>query len=294
MTAGDERAPQGDDTAETAPSNRAAVSGTARWVMIVLTLAGVALAIHQLFNLQAFGVVMVEGRYLYLLGGLFLAQTFLCFRARTGGDPQVPWYDWALAVLAIACACYFAWTAEISLDAGWEYAAPDTARYVSVVAYLLIPRRHAAGRRPDTVRHRAVLLGLSDLRRPHAQPVVRLLPAVLGHGALSHHFSGKLVRHSDEGLRQSGDRFHPVRCGAAAHRRRPVLQRSGARPRRAVPGRCGQGGDLRLGFHGLHVRFGHLQRADHRRGLNPGDEENWLFRALCRRDGGLRPRPAGS
>ena len=138
MTAGDERAPKGADTAETAPSNRAAVSGTARWVMIALTLAGVALAIHQLFNLQAFGVVMVEGRYLYLLGGLFLAQTFLCFRARTGGDPQVPWYDWCLAAFAIACACYFAWTAEISLDAGWEYAAPDTARYVSVVAYLLI------------------------------------------------------------------------------------------------------------------------------------------------------------
>ena len=36
------------------------------------------------------------------------------------------------------CAGYFAWTAEISLDMGWEYAAPDTARWFAILFYLLI------------------------------------------------------------------------------------------------------------------------------------------------------------
>ena len=30
------------------------------------------------------------------------------------------------------------WTAEKSLERGWEYAAPETAQYASLVVYLLI------------------------------------------------------------------------------------------------------------------------------------------------------------
>ena len=106
--------------------------------MIVLTLAGVALAIHQLFNLQAFGVVMVEGRYLYLLGGLFLAQTFLCFRARTGADPAG-----ALVRLDPRRARH-GLRGLLRLDRRDQsrcrlgICRPDAARYVSMVAYLLI------------------------------------------------------------------------------------------------------------------------------------------------------------
>ena len=106
----------------------------------MFTLTGVVLAVHQLFNLQAFGVVLLEGRYLYLLAGLFLALALLCFRIRggTANSAAAPWYDWLLALLALAACGYFAATAEISLDAGWEYAPPDTARYVSALLYLLI------------------------------------------------------------------------------------------------------------------------------------------------------------
>jgi type IV secretory pathway TrbD component len=47
------------------------MEGAARWVVILGTLAGLVLVVHQLFNLQAFGIVLIDGRYLYLLGGFF-------------------------------------------------------------------------------------------------------------------------------------------------------------------------------------------------------------------------------
>ena len=109
-----------------------------RALIIIGTFLAIALSINQLFNLQLFGLVLIEGRYLYCLGGLFLAMAFLIFRARRDSTPRAPWYDWGLAILSLLASGYFVWTAETSLDQGWEYAAPDTARYVSFLVYLLI------------------------------------------------------------------------------------------------------------------------------------------------------------
>jgi len=112
--------------------------GPYRWLFIALTVAAVALSVNQLFNLQLFGIVIIEGRYLYLLAALFLATVFLCFRATRGGDTRVPWWDAALAVGSLGVCGYFVVTADVSLDQGWEYAAPEAARYVSVALWLLI------------------------------------------------------------------------------------------------------------------------------------------------------------
>jgi TRAP-type uncharacterized transport system fused permease subunit len=106
--------------------------------VIAATCLALALSINQLFNLQALGVVLLEGRYLYLLGGIFLALTFLCFPARRADGDHVPFHDLALAALTLAVAGYFAWTAEISLELGWEYAAPEPAQYAALVFWLLI------------------------------------------------------------------------------------------------------------------------------------------------------------
>jgi len=107
--------------------------------MIVGTLGAVSLAIHQLFNLQFFGIVLVEGMYLYILGGIFLGLAFVCFRiAPSSRSMTVPWYDWVLCLAAFLCAGYFAATADQSLESGWEYAPPETARWVSLAFYLLI------------------------------------------------------------------------------------------------------------------------------------------------------------
>lgn len=117
---------------------RAEERGLASAVMVIGTLSAVLLSIHQLFNLQFFGVVLVEGMYLYILAGIFLGLTFLCFRIGSGQPSSVPWYDWGLAFAAFAVAGYFTITADESLEAGWEYAPPEIARWISMAFYLLI------------------------------------------------------------------------------------------------------------------------------------------------------------
>ena len=118
--------------------NRREVGPVARAFIVVGTVSAIAISVHQLFNLQIFGLVVLEGRYLYLLAGIFLALTFLCFRGTPGPKSGVPWWDGLLAVTTIACAGYFAWTADTSLEQGWEYAAPEIARWLSVLFWLLI------------------------------------------------------------------------------------------------------------------------------------------------------------
>ena len=70
---------------------RAEDHGLARVAMVIGTLAAVLLSVHQLFNLRFFGIVLIEGLYLYLLAGIFLSLAFLCFRLGPGRPKQVPW-----------------------------------------------------------------------------------------------------------------------------------------------------------------------------------------------------------
>lgn len=113
-------------------------TGAARWMIILCTLAAIGLAVNQLFNLRLGGFSFLEGMYLYLLAGLFLSLTFITFRAWGPPSPKVPWYDWVLAFVTLGISAYFTATAGVSLDSGWEYAAPPTAVWCSVALYLLI------------------------------------------------------------------------------------------------------------------------------------------------------------
>lgn len=114
------------------------LAGLARWVVVIGTLLSLVLVINQLFNVQLFGIVLIEGRYLYLLGGMYLALSFLIFQMR-GGKGGVPsLLDWALFAAALACTGYLVASAQRNLSSGWEYAAPEFAQYVSVVFFFLI------------------------------------------------------------------------------------------------------------------------------------------------------------
>lgn len=125
-------------TGEGASPLRAEKHGAARWLISLATVAGVALSLHQLFNLQLFGVVMIEGMYLYVLTGIFLGIAFLCFPAVEHHWQRIPWYHWVLTLAAFVSAGYFAATADLGLEAGWEYAPPETARWTALALYLLI------------------------------------------------------------------------------------------------------------------------------------------------------------
>ena len=201
-------------------AERASYSGLARWLILAGTLAAIALAVNQLFNLQLGGYVLISGMYLYLLAAIFLSLTFVCFRhsqaprtstfeafvaaglaaaviaystvsvvrylALLGWLPEavattriftvptfqsaeswlqilflalfaafavwlalsirgravhqgsVPWFDWLLTALALVVCGFFVWTADDSLEGGWEYAAPVEAVWFSVALYLMI------------------------------------------------------------------------------------------------------------------------------------------------------------
>ena len=119
----------------------------ARIAVIAGTLAGLALVIHQLFNLRLGGVVLIEGRYLYILGGLFLAVAFLVFRADGAKTRPPALLDWMLAALSLLATAYLAWTAQRNLSEGWEYAAPEEAVWVAYLflALVLEATRRAGG-----------------------------------------------------------------------------------------------------------------------------------------------------
>ena len=106
-------------------------------MVIAGTLGALALVVNQLFNLAAFGIVLIDGRYLYVLGGVFLALSFLIFRMRGGKGGRPSALDWALFAAALASTAYLAWTAQENLAQGWEYAAPPTARWVAVAFFAL-------------------------------------------------------------------------------------------------------------------------------------------------------------
>ncbi len=127
-----------DKTTAAEESRSRLLSGPLRAVFVGLTLAAVVLSINQLFNLQLFGFVVIEGRYLFLLAGVFLCLAFLVFPANRSMARRVPWFDLVLAALSLLVSGYFVWTAEVSLEEGWEYAPPEAARWLSLVFWLLI------------------------------------------------------------------------------------------------------------------------------------------------------------
>lgn len=113
-------------------------TGAARWAITAGTLFAIAVAVDQLFNLRLGGYAMLEGMYLRLLAGIFLALTFLCFRFRGGVSARIPWYDWLLALATLGVAGFFALTADESLESGWEYAPPEVAVWCSIAFYGLV------------------------------------------------------------------------------------------------------------------------------------------------------------
>ena len=124
-----------------------ALTGPARVVVIAGTLGTLALVVNQLFNLAVFGVVLIEGRYLYVLGGVFLALSFLVFRARGGKGGRPSALDWALFAAALGATAYLTATAQTNLSQGWEYAAPPAARWVALafIGLVLEATRRAGG-----------------------------------------------------------------------------------------------------------------------------------------------------
>lgn len=115
------------------------LKGAWRALFVVLTLAGLFLAVNHLFNLRFFvGFVLLENRYLYLLLATFFSSTFLLFPAGKESGASVPWYDVLLFLAALGSSVYFAWNGERMVREAWEFQAPAFAVGVGIVLWLLL------------------------------------------------------------------------------------------------------------------------------------------------------------
>ncbi|MDF3351961.1 TRAP transporter fused permease subunit [Sulfitobacter sp. KE34] len=116
------------------------VTGVWRGIFIVLTCAGFALSVNEIFNLQfLLGIVVLKNSYLYLLLGVFLSVIFIIFPASSGkSKSSVPWYDVILFGISLSVSIYFSVTGPQSLREGWEYASPTLPSALGIVLWGIV------------------------------------------------------------------------------------------------------------------------------------------------------------
>lgn len=112
--------------------------GVWRWVVIALTLVGIAITISQVFYWNPFGSGMLRSTFLYYVLGAFLPIVFLAFPMRASHIHAVPWYDVVLAAAALGVPVWFGLNAENILNQGWDYGGPTTALVASFALWALV------------------------------------------------------------------------------------------------------------------------------------------------------------
>ena len=126
-----------DDLPEDSEARSKRLTGAAFAGALVLTAAGLALSINQIFNLGAFGFRPISTAYYYMIIGLFGAVGFLAFPARKADKARTRWYDWLLAAAVLGLSVWLALNAQRIIDRGWNIAAPVEASVVAGVYTVL-------------------------------------------------------------------------------------------------------------------------------------------------------------
>jgi TRAP transporter 4TM/12TM fusion protein len=98
--------------------------GAAFAAAFVLSAAGLALAVNQVFNLGLLGFRPISTAFHYLVIGLFGAIALLAFPATRRQAHRVPWFDWALAAALAGLGIWLAASALTIQLRGWNAAAP--------------------------------------------------------------------------------------------------------------------------------------------------------------------------
>ncbi len=107
--------------------------------MAVLTVAGILLAMNQVFFWNPGGFSLLRNSYLYFVLACFLPICFLAFPiAKAVRHRPVPLYDAALALIAAGTCVYFGLNGENIVNQGWDYVAPQTAVLLAYVLWILV------------------------------------------------------------------------------------------------------------------------------------------------------------
>ncbi len=123
------------------------LTGVAYWVAFAFGAAGILVNINQIWNLHAFGIVLVDTAYLFILLGLFLPLAFLSFPARASQSERIPWFDWVLFFGTVASSFFLASNGSRIVLEGWDLIAPPLPTWLSafVVVVSLEAVRRAGG-----------------------------------------------------------------------------------------------------------------------------------------------------
>ena len=103
---------------------KARISGAVYWLTLILGGFGIMVAINQTFSFNAFGYVLIDNSYYYLLIAIFLSLAFLIFPGRKKDSGHVPLYDWALFALSVTVALYLSYHGGDMVLKGWDIVAP--------------------------------------------------------------------------------------------------------------------------------------------------------------------------
>lgn len=109
------------------------------WVTICFSIAGLGLAVFQVFHFQFFGAMLMENSYLYLLLSFYLSMVFLFFPMRKGGPQRLLFFiDVICCLVTIAIPLYFAWLGYDIIERGWSYRAPFFMTVLAVILWILV------------------------------------------------------------------------------------------------------------------------------------------------------------
>ena len=115
------------------------------WLMLA-AIGSVAASVYIIFGLgniltQSLGMrfyVPLETEYFYFMLALLLPLAFLIYPLSDASKNHVPWYDLLLAAITFVVCGYFALKGNAILDVGWEYDAPQHAKYMAYVLWALV------------------------------------------------------------------------------------------------------------------------------------------------------------
>jgi TRAP transporter 4TM/12TM fusion protein len=108
-------------------------------VFTLFSAVGIVLAINQLFNLNLFGITLLETSYFYFILAVYLSVVFLLFPAG-GRAPRdrVPWYDALLFLVSLITGIYLGVHGMDIIQLGWEYDAPMLPTAFSLILWILV------------------------------------------------------------------------------------------------------------------------------------------------------------
>lgn len=110
-----------------------------KWLLIALSVTSIIFSGYQVFNLGNYtGYVPIENQYFYVIVALLLPTAFIVFpisgKAAHGG---MTWYDVVLFLATGAICLVFVYYSIDMLDEGWEFAAPESMQWLSLLLVLL-------------------------------------------------------------------------------------------------------------------------------------------------------------